>query len=284
MPDTYQKISKAIKFFVDHQSDQPGLIDVANHVGLSEFHLQRVFSEWVGLSPKQFLQFLTKENAKSHLRSMTVNEASFEAGLSGSSRLHDLMVQCEGVTPGEFKKQGVGLQIRYGCGASPFGWCFLAITERGICKLVFFDTLGQFQQCVRELESEWPKAELLKGQEDIEMMLSAIFSRGKGLNQERKVPLKVLLKGTPFQIKVWQALLEVRTGQLCSYQSVANQIGSPSSVRAVASAIAKNNIAYLIPCHRVIRSTGAFNQYRWGVERKIAMIGWEQALNEGAKL
>lgn len=276
----YQLVEKAIHFFVENQYSQPSLTQLASHVGVSESFLQRVFSEWVGLSPKQFLQYLTNERAKSYLNEMSVNAASLESGLSGSGRLHDLLLLCEGMTPGEFKRYGEGLMIHYGAGMSPFGLCFMAQTDRGVCKIAFYDGEQQFSNYEDELRREWPRATLIEDQAKVAHTLSIIFPAQRSLSDQPQ-PLRLLLKGTPFQIKVWEALLNIDEGQLCSYQMLAEQIKAPSSVRAVASAIAKNNIGYLIPCHRVIKSSGAFNQYRWGADRKMAMIGWEQAKVKG---
>lgn len=275
MPDTYHTIAKAIRYFVDHQRQQPSLVDVANHVHLSEFHLQRLFSEWAGVSPKQFLQYLTKENAKQHLKQMNVLDASLASGLSGSGRLHDLMVACEGMTPGEYRQLGEGTHIQYGQGHCLFGSFFLAATERGICKLSFYDNQDEVAQLEAELKATWPNARIQQNDEVIASFARQVFpSIEQGRSPERK-PLRVVLKGSPFQLKVWEALLNIPEGAVCTYQDVADQIGSPKAVRAVASAIARNEIGYLIPCHRVIRGTGEFSQYRWGVDRKPVMIGWE---------
>lgn len=270
----YQLVEKAIYFFVKNQPVQPSLEDLSQYLGVSEFHVQRVFSEWVGLSPKQFLQYLTKESAKAYLNDMSVNAASIESGLSGSGRLHDLMIHCEGMTPGEYKKQGEGLQISYGMSDSPFGLCFIAQTARGICKLAFCNSKRQFASLEEQLQQDWPKATFIREHEAVDALVSKIFFRAKCFS-DKPQSLRVLLKGSPFQIKVWEALLSIPEGQICSYQNVADKIGSPSSVRAVASAIGKNDIGYLIPCHRVIRSSGAFSHYRWKPERKMAMIAWE---------
>lgn len=275
----YHRISKAIEFLSANHLTQPGLSEIARHVGLSDFHLQRIFSEWVGISPKQFLGYLTKNYAQSRLDQFSVMQAALDSGLSGASRLHDLMISCEGVTPGEYKKQGKGLQITYGIHESPFSWCLIAITPRGICKLSFFDRKHDADNYINELINEWPNALIQHQQSDTEPLIDRIFGRHPRGNGQNKASLNLLLKGTPFQLKVWQALLAIPEGNLCSYQQVAGVMGNESSVRAVASAIAKNNIGYLIPCHRVIKSTGELNQYRWGKTRKTMMIGQEAAFS-----
>jgi AraC family transcriptional regulator of adaptative response/methylated-DNA-[protein]-cysteine methyltransferase len=269
----YQRIAKAIHYLNEHQETQPSLQALSSYVGLSETHLQRTFTEWAGVSPKQFLQYLTKEKAKQCLRDSSVLTAAHSCGLSGGGRLHDLMIQHESVTPGEYKKWGAGLEISYGVHHTPFGHCFIASTHRGICKLAFIDTLDETQNVLEELYSEWPQAVFKCDQTASRQLIDAIFSPHQTADQK----LKVLIKGSPFQLKVWEALLSIPAGYLFSYQQLAEQFGQSSAVRAAASAIARNKIAYLIPCHRVIRNTGAINQYRWGAERKTAMIAWEQS-------
>ncbi len=279
----YQKIAAAIEYFVDHQQQQPGLAELSAHVGMSEFHLQRIFSDWVGVSPKQFLKFITKEQAKARLREGPVLQAALDSGLSGAGRLHDLMISCEGVTPGEFKNQGAGITIQFGVHPSPFGFCLLAQTAKGVCNLVFFDNPEQQHAHIAFLREQWPNANLVADAEATAETIGKIFPEQANLPQPNsrqkgtpgKMSLNVLLKGSPFQLKVWEALLSIPQGELVSYQQVADRINAPSSVRAVASAVAKNNIGYLIPCHRVIRSSGDFSQYRWGANRKRLMIGWE---------
>jgi len=266
----YVRIEKAIKFLNEHQLSQPSLGELSNYIGISEFHLQRLFSEWAGVSPKQFLQFLTKEHAKQQLKNNSVMGAALSSGLSGSSRLHDLMISCEGVTPGEYKSWGKGVAISYGLHRSPFGYCFIAITEKGICKLSFHSRVSEKKAVLAELGADWPNAKISQDEVATAQVLMKIF----GENKKAK-SLHLLLKGSPFQLKVWEALLTIPAGQLSSYQQVAESVGKGSAVRAVASAVARNNVALLIPCHRVIRSTGVLSNYRWGAERKAAMIGWE---------
>jgi len=267
----YQRIANAIVYLSEHRAEQPSLAELANHIGLSEHHLQRLFSEWAGVSPKRFLQFLTKEYAKQALHDSSVLESALAAGLSGSGRLHDLMVSWEGVTPGEYKAEGKGLLIRYGYHPCPFGWCLLAETERGICKLAFADDPADKSVLISELLEEWPEAKLQENKEATAETLQKVFP----LNGVERKPLHLLLKGTEFQLKVWEALLAVSEGQLVTYSQLAGVAGCPKAVRAVSSAVARNTIAYLIPCHRVIRQSGETNLYRWGSTRKRAMIARE---------
>ena len=269
----YQRVAKAISFLDDRYQTQPDLDTIAKHVGVSKFHLQRLFSSWAGVSPKQFLQFLTKEHAKKKLLENSVIDAATDCGLSSGSRLHDLFITYESVTPGEYKSQGKGLEIQYGVQDSPFGFCLIATTHRGICKLSFFDNKNASTGAINELEREWAGATVSENQPASAEIADTIF--GNYNNQEGS--MRLLLKGSPFQLKVWEALLSIPEGEIWSYQKVAQALGKPSGVRAVASAIAKNNVGYLIPCHRVIRSTGALSNYRWGVERKAAMIAREQS-------
>lgn len=271
----YAVVARAIRFLENNRHRQPVLADIAAHVGLSEFHLQRLFSAWAGVSPKQYLQYLTTTNAKQRLRTETVFDAALSAGLSGPGRLHDLMITAAGMTPGEYKLGGKGLVIRYGMHDSPFGTCLLASTERGICKLAFFDTEEEGTALEQELRTEWPVASIARDDAVTGKLLWRVFPVAGKHEQSQKQPLKLLLHGSPFQLKVWAALLAIPDGNICTYQQVADHIEAPTAVRAVASAIAKNSIGYLIPCHRVIRSGGEFSHYRWGSTRKKAMIARE---------
>jgi len=273
----YQRIAKAIDYLVDKQLAQPTLTELANAVGMSEYHLQRTFSEWVGVSPKQFVQYLTKEQAKQTLRDSSVFDAALSSGLSGGGRLHDLMVNCESITPGEYKTWGQGLEITYGLHPSRFGYCFIASTKRGVCKLAFFDDQANFQAALAELRGDWPNANLIENTQKTAHIMTQIFPDTAAQTDLANTSpgLKLLLKGTKFQLQVWEALLKIPESEVVSYQQLADGMGKSSSVRAVASAIGRNNIAYLIPCHRVIRATGALSQYRWGAGRKAAILGWE---------
>lgn len=269
----YQRVSSAISYLLENSKSQPKLEQIAKHVGISPFHLQRVFSEWSGVSPKQFLQYLTKEYAKKELRQASIFDCALSAGLSSASRLHDLFLTHECVTPGEFRTFGDGLELIYGMHNTIFGLCFIVTSHRGIVKLAFVEKTSESDKLVTELNNEWKFADIRQDQHQTATLITQIFS----LEFSQQQPLHVILKGSPFQLKVWEALLNVPCGRLCSYQDIATHIGKPAAVRATASAIANNQIAYLIPCHRVIRSTGVLSNYRWGKERKAAMIGWEQS-------
>lgn len=274
----YQRIARAIHFLEEHKLDQPSLDDVAEHIGLSPFHFQRLFRRWAGVSPKRFLQFLTAEHAKQLLHdSASVLDTCFEVGLSSPGRLHDLMVSVEAVTPGEFKTGGEGLEIRFGFHDTPFGTCLIGLTERGICHLGFLDT-KETEAARDELKRAWPEAELFEDANASRSVIQQIFGNSQSRTSE---PIPLLLIGTNFQLKVWQALLKIPEGALTSYHQLAKQLGSPTASRAIGNAVGKNPIAYLIPCHRVLRSNGELGGYRWGIDRKKALLGREMALAEG---
>jgi len=272
MTTDYERIERAIRFLEDHVNDQPRLDDIAEYVHLSPFHFERLFKRWAGVTPKQFLQYLTLGYAKERLsESASVLEAALDSGLSGPGRLHDLFVTVEAVTPGEFKQQGAGVVIRYGFHETRFGWCFIGLTERGICHMAF-NPPGP--EPVAELAARWPGAVLVEAPAETGALVDRIF----GETTANGAPLRLLLGGTNFQVQVWQALLRVQPGQVVSYEELAHALGRPAATRAVASAVAKNPIGYLIPCHRVIRKSGHFGQYHWGSARKKAMVGFEAAM------
>lgn len=276
--EDYRRIEKAILFLDEHFPAQPSLEEVARNVDLSSYHFQRLFKRWAGISPKRFLQFLTLDYAKCALQESTsVLDATYAAGLSSPSRLHDLFVAAEAVTPGEFRKQGAGLKILYGFHPSPFGECLMARTERGICAL-FFVLRDNRQEALERLRRRWPAADLIRDAKATEPLFKRIFS---GNGRKSKVPLD--LRGTNFQIKVWQALLEIPPGAVASYEKIAECIGKPSAARAVGTAIAQNPVAFVIPCHRVIRKVGAIGGYHWGEARKRAMLAWEAARTQKEK-
>lgn len=273
MSTDYDRIERAIQYLEAHVTDQPRLEEIAAHVHLSPFHFERLFKRWAGVTPKQFLQQLTLAHAKERLReSASVFEAALEAGLSGPSRLHDLFVTIEAVTPGEFKQQGAGLVIRYGFHETRFGWCFIGLTGRGICHMAF-EPPGT--EPIAELAARWPGAVLREAPAETGAMVDRIF----GEATQNGVPLRLLVHGTNFQVHVWQALLRVPAGRVISYEDLAAALGRPAATRAVASAVAKNPIGYLIPCHRVIRKSGHFGQYHWGSARKKAMVGFEGVMS-----
>jgi len=261
----YALIARAIAILA--RRPNTALAGLAADLGVSEFHLQRVFSDWAGVSPKRFVQFISKERALAALRSEhDVLSASIEAGVSSPGRLHELVVTCEGVTPGEARALGSGVRIRYGRHETALGPAFIGMTERGICHLRFVDGTPD---PVAELREEWPEATLVEDADGARQRLDALAAP--------RAPMRLWLKGTNFQIKVWEALLRVPEGDLVSYARLAEAAGMPRAVRAVASAVAANPVAWLVPCHRVIRSSGVLGQYRWGPERKAALIGWEAA-------
>jgi AraC family transcriptional regulator of adaptative response/methylated-DNA-[protein]-cysteine methyltransferase len=274
LSDDYQIIEQALIYLENHYTDQPSLEEIAAHVGLSEYHFQRLFTRWVGISPKKFMQFLTKEHARDLLdQSASVLEAAYQSGLSGPGRLHDLFVTLDAVTPGEYKLHGAGMEIRYGFHASPFGECMIALTSRGICGMAFVSG-GDRQDPLQDLRRRWGNAVILEDQSRTRGVVEQVFRAERGFTPE---PLKLYLSGTNFQVKVWEALLRVPSGSLVTYEEIAQFIGQPKAARAVGHAVASNPISYIIPCHRVIRKIGLVGGYRWGTARKKAILGWEMA-------
>jgi AraC family transcriptional regulator of adaptative response/methylated-DNA-[protein]-cysteine methyltransferase len=272
----YDAVAQAIMFIRHNAPHQPGLAEVARHVGYSEAHFQRLFSQWAGVSPTRFLQFLTKEHARTLLTlSHSVQDAALDAGLSGPGRLHDLMVTWEAMTPGEIRRQGEGVAIDWGVAPSPLGWMVVGETSRGICHLSFVDD-PDMPAILDRLRQYWPRATLRHRAETAATLVERLFA---GTSMDRR--LHLLLRGSPFRLKVWEALLRVPPGQVCSYTALAARAGVPRAARAVGSAMAGNEIALLIPCHRVIRETGEIGEYRWGATRKTLLLGWEQARRAG---
>lgn len=271
MDTDYQRIEHAIRYLVENLEAQPSLDDLAGTLGLSPFHLQRLFRRFAGVSPKQFLQHLTVERAKDALdASQSVLDASLAAGLSGPARLHDHFVTLEAMTPGEYKAGGEGLEIRYGTASTLFGEMFVAQTPRGICALSFSDSAGAEES--EALRNQWFAAHLVHDDAIAQKTAEQIFT---GAAPEK--PMRLVAAGTNFQIRVWRALLEVPFGSVRTYRQIADAIGAPDSSRAVGNALAANPIAFLIPCHRVILSTGAIGQYRWQPFRKRAILAWERS-------
>lgn len=276
--DDYTKIAAAIRFIREEALNQPELSEIAHHIGLSPYHFQRLFQRWAGISPKRFLQYLTSQHAKRLLKqSQPLLETSYDIGLSSGGRLHDLFVAVDAVTPGEFKSGGAGLVIEWGVHPGPFGDCLIGLTTRGICSLQFID--DNPQQAERRLQNDWPNAELRNNEQLTSATLAEIFAL---LNNQPQKPLPLLLQGTNFQLRVWQALLQIPAGQITSYGQIAREIGCSGSARAVGTAIGQNPIAWLIPCHRVLRADGELGGYRWGEERKLAILGQEFAQTETA--
>lgn len=264
---TYERIEKVIRYIDEHGDEQPRLAALARVAGLSESRFHRLFHRWAGTTPKAFLKYVTNVRAKELLsESRDLLGASLELGLSGPGRLHDLFVTVDGVTPGEFKARGEGLVLRWGVHETPFGAAFLALAPRGVCHLSFGEGRGR---ALAELKKRWPRAALKPDRPGTARVARTIFSR-KG-----RVP--VALAGTPFQLKVWEALLRIPAGRAASYGQVAASVGRPKAVRAVGTAVGDNPVAFLIPCHRVLRSTGALGGYRWGTARKRAILAWESA-------
>lgn len=268
--EDYRRIEKVILFLEKNALRRPGLKEIARTVSLSEYHLQRLFRCWAGISPKRFLQALTLERAKGVLNSSgSLLNAAYEAGLSGPGRLHDLFVTMEAVTPDEFRKQGRQLTIRYGFHPSPFGECLVAATDRGISELAFVPQGGR-NRTVAGLKRQWKHAEIREDPSATRPYADRVFGTEKAAG-----PLALHVRGTNFQIKVWQALLQVPFGATSSYEDIARRLGRPDAARAVANAVAHNPVAFLIPCHRIIRKTGAIGGYRWGGARKKAILAWE---------
>ncbi len=251
---------------------QPTLAQIAQSVHLSQYHFDRLFKRWAGISPIRFLHFLTLDYTKQKLaQSKSILDTALDAGFSGPGRLHDLYVNFEAMTPGDFKKQGAGLKIEYGFSQSPFGECLLALTQRGICYLGFVNQ-DQRAETVSQLFQTWSGSDFSEHPQRIKSMVETIFTVDPS---KTVVPFNLQLKGTNFQVQVWKALLNIPQGWFVSYQDIATHIGRPKAFRAVANAVAINPVAYLIPCHRVIAKSGKIHQYRWGAARKKAMIGWE---------
>ncbi len=275
-PD-YRRIEQAIAYLEERALEQPSLEEVAEHIGLSSYHFQRLFKSWAGVSPKRFLQYLTIENAKKLLReSVSVLDTALDVGLSGPGRLHDLFVSVEAMTPGEFKTQGKDLLISYGFHVTPFGECLLAVTPRGICSLAFVEPDAR-SVALNELKKTWQETTLIENSNAGKDTINTIFGQ---IRSQAKVPLKVLLRGTNFQIKVWEALLRIPEGTVVSYGFLADAVGHPGAHRAVGTAAGHNPIGYLIPCHRVLRVNGEIGGYHWGATRKRAILAREAAFSD----
>jgi AraC family transcriptional regulator of adaptative response/methylated-DNA-[protein]-cysteine methyltransferase len=269
----FNRIKKAIEYLDEHYKKQPDLDEVAEHVHLSPYHFQRLFTDWAGVSPKRFLQFISVEHAKRILREnrATLFDTANEIGLSGTGRLHDLFISAEGMTPGEYKHEGENLSVNYSFAESPFGKVIIASTPKGICHMAFNESEAD---AMDNLKNVFPKAEYHNLSDQIQQKALMIFTR----DWRKPDQIKLHIKGTDFQLKVWETLLRIPMGKLSTYGDIASMVGNPKAKRAVGSAIGDNPVAFLIPCHRVIQSTGAFGQYHWGSIRKIAMIGWENAI------
>ena len=274
----YARIEAAILYLEEHFRDQPELGEVAEAAGLGPHHFQRLFRRWAGISPKRFGQYLTLDYAKAQLEgSASILDAAYDAGLSGPSRLHDLFVTYEAMSPGAFKRRGEGVEIAYGLHPSPFGPCFVGQTERGICALGFADGVSERDSGANavhaEFERRWPAARFHEDRAATAHVAARIF----GERPADSTPLRLAVAGTNFQLKVWEALLRIPPGRITSYHALGQALGLPRSARAVGGAVAANPVSYLIPCHRVIRHTGRISHYEWGRSRKRVMLGWEAA-------
>ncbi len=271
----YQLIGEALHWLCHNQQEQPSLEELAAHIGLSPHYLQRLFQQWVGITPKQFLKYLTKNQAMERLRlGQTVFDSALESGLSGPGRLHDLLITTEAMTPGEARRKGSGVEMMYGYGFTPFGEALLAWNERGISFLAFCHEKGR-QHCWQHLNQQWPDAKLGEDQGQAVDRLSEIFT------EKEQKRLKLWLRGSPFQLRVWEALLKIPPGTHCTYGQLASFTGNAAASRATGTAVGRNPISWLIPCHRVINSLGALGGYRWGTDTKQAIIGYEAAINAG---
>lgn len=268
----YDRVAKAIAFIQANFKKQPTLSEIAETIHLSPFHFQRLFADWAGVSPKKFMQYISLEYAKQLLKEKQASlfDTAQETGFSGTGRLHDLFINIEGMTPGEYKNGGASLQISYSFAQSPFGNLIVASTGKGICHMAFTENR---EQALQHLKSLFPNAAFTEKTDKIQQEGLFIFRHDwSRLNQ-----IKLHLNGTPFQLKVWETLLKIPMGNLSTYQSIARKMENPKATRAVGSAIGRNPVAFLIPCHRVIRSTGQTGDYMWGSTRKAAIIGWEAA-------
>ena len=269
----YQLIGDALHWLCHNQQDQPSLEELAAHIGLSPHYLQRIFQQWVGISPKQFLKYLTKNQAIERLRQgQTVFDTALDSGLSGPGRLHDLLITTEAMTPGEARRKGSGVDMSYGFGFTPFGEALLAWTDRGICFLGFCHEKGR-QHSWQHLNEQWPDAQLTEHPAEVVEKLSVVFT----VREPKK--LKLWLRGSPFQLRVWEALLQIPPGTHCTYGQVASFTGNAGASRATGTAIGRNPVSWLIPCHRVITSLGTLGGYRWGIDTKQAIIGFEAAIS-----
>lgn len=275
----YQRIEQAILYLEKNFQNQPELDEVAEKVHLSPFHFQRIFTEWAGISPKRFLQFLTVGYLKEKLeKSKNLVEVAEHAGLSSQSRVYDLFTTLEAVTPQEYKQHGAGIRIEYGIHETPFGTCLIGLTERGICWLSFLHTDEDPRRELELMKEHWHNSTFHQNQELTVGFVQNIFYRTKS---DIPTKLHVFVKGTNFQLKVWEALLKIPMGEVTTYQNIGVSIQSPKAMQAVGSAVGSNHIAYLIPCHRVIRKDGMLGDYRWNSARKKIIVGWEMAKHEG---
>ena len=269
----YEVVRSVIELITEDYRDQPSLEDLSARLGQSPTQLQKTFTRWAGLSPKAFLQAVTLDHAKRLLRqeALPLLEASIEVGLSGPSRLHDLFVTHEAMSPGEWKAKGGGLTIRYGFHASPFGMALVMVTDRGLAGLAFSDT-GSEAACLEDMTCRWPNARYVEDSQATAPFAKRIFEPGQWSADQ---PLRVVLIGSDFQVRVWESLLKIPFGKAMTYSDIARDIGQPTAMRAVGGAIGRNPISFVVPCHRALGKGGALTGYHWGLTRKRAMLGWE---------
>ena len=270
----WRRMGRAIRYLTERYTEQPRLEDAADAVGLSPFHFQRLFSRYVGVSPKSFVGHLTLQHAKRELaQGASVLDAALDSGLSGSSRLHDLALKVEAMTPGDYAKGGAGLSIDYGFADCPFGRVLVMATDKGVCGMAFGDE-GEEAAMLVDMQSRWPKAKFAQNSERAAAIAAQTFE------SDSRSPLGLHLLGTPFQIKVWQALLAIPSGKMVTYKSIAARLGDAKASRAVGTAVGRNPVSWLIPCHRVLGSDGALHGYHWGLVRKRSMLAVEAARAE----
>lgn len=272
----YEIVRRTLKRITEDWREQPSLEQLAGEAGLQPIQLQRVFSRWAGLTPKQFLQAITLDHAKALLRdSASVLDASYEVGLSGSSRLHDLFVTHEAMTPGDYRNRGAGLKIAYGFHPSPFGQVLVMATDKGLAGLGFADPGGE-EEALTDMCDRWPAAQFVPDQDATAMYADRVFDPDKWQQDQ---PLNVVMIGTDFEIRVWQTLLRIPMGQATTYSDIATSIGKPKASRAVGTAVGRNPISFVVPCHRVLAKGGKLGGYHWGLTRKRAILGWESGLS-----
>ena len=274
-PTDYAVVRDTLEFVTENWRDQPSLETIAGEAGLSPGHLQRVFKRWAGISPKEFLQAITLDHARALLReSASILDASYEVGLSGPGRLHDLFVTHEGMTPGIYKAKGEGLDIRYGFHPSPFGHALVMITEQGLAGLAFADEGGE-QAALDDMCNRWPRASYSEDSAATAAYAARIFNPGKW---QPETPLRVVFIGTDFEIRVWETLLRIPLGRATTYSDIAGHLGNPKASRAVGTAVGRNPISFVVPCHRVLGKTGNLCGYHWGLTHKKAILGWEAGM------
>lgn len=273
--DNYAPVGRAIDFLVARFDERPSLEDAAAEIGMSPAHFQRLFKAGAGVSPKRFLQFLAAREARAAMtRGESVLESALSAGLSGPSRLHDLFLVAEAMTPGAFRRKGEGEIIRYAACEGPFGATLIGATDKGVCWLSFVGGVG-LAKAIEEMKGDWPAARFAEDRAAVAPLAARAFAFARGLALER--PLGLHVQGTNFQLKVWEALLKIPAGETATYGEIAERVGAPSAQRAVGAAVGANMVSLLIPCHRVILASGAIHNYRWGVARKKALLALEEA-------